>query len=157
MIYSNIKAHFKIFLREAQLQLSPEDFQKFMVYRERRLASIPLEKLRLSAREPTPSVSLSGSSSTNGSKSMSKQEIPEHSKRSRNDQDRSEDSAKDTAQSMELLQQQVIASPQRDPPPLVIETAPVMTELDKEWETFNELINLEGQALKTPVRNTQVA
>ena len=32
-------------LREAQLQLSPEDFQKFMVYRERRLASVPLEKL----------------------------------------------------------------------------------------------------------------
>ena len=78
-------------LREAQLQLSIEDFQKFMVYKERRLASIPLEKLRLSAREPNPSVSLSGSSRTNGSKSKSKQEMPEHSKRSRNDQDRSEE------------------------------------------------------------------
>ena len=32
-------------LREAQLQLSPEDFQNFVVYREKRLATIPLEKL----------------------------------------------------------------------------------------------------------------
>ena len=32
-------------LREAQSQLSLEDFQNFMVYRERRLASVPLEKL----------------------------------------------------------------------------------------------------------------
>ena len=61
------------------------------------------------------------------------------------------------AQLMDLPQQQVITSPQRDPPPLIIEVPPVTTELDKEWETFNELINLEGQAPKTPVSNTQVA
>ena len=58
---------------------------------------------------------------------------------------------------MELLQQQVIASPQRDPPPLVIQAPPVITELDKEWETFNDLINLEGQTLKTPTSNTHVS
>jgi len=83
--------------------------------------------------------------------------MPEHYKRSGNEKNRSEESAKDTAQSMELQQQQVIASPQRDPPPLIIEAPPITIELDKELETFNELINLEGQALKTPVRNTQVA
>ena len=32
-------------LSEAQLQLSPEDFQNFMVYMEKRLGTIPLEKL----------------------------------------------------------------------------------------------------------------
>ena len=82
--------------------------------------------------------------------------MPEHSKRSENNQDRSEESAKDTAQSMEFPQQQVIPSSPRDVPPLVIKAPLVTTELDKEWETFNELINLEGQAPKTPVSNTQV-
>jgi len=53
----------------AQMQFSPEEFQQFKIYRERRLAIIPLEKLRLEpVREPTPSVSLSGSSGTNRSK-----------------------------------------------------------------------------------------
>ena len=119
-----------------------------MVYRERRLASVPLEKLQLPAREPTPSISLSGNSSTFGSKSKTRQEMPGHSKGSENNQDRSEESAKDTAQSMEFTRQQVIASLPRDVPPLVIEAPPIITELDKEWETFNELINLEGQAPK---------
>jgi len=128
-----------------------------MVYRERRLASVPLEKLQLPAREPTPSISLSGNSSTFGSKSKTRQEMPGHSKGSENNQDRSEESAKDTAQSMEFTRQQVIASLPRDVPPLVIEAPPIITELDKEWETFNELINLEGQAPKTPMSNTQVA
>ena len=31
-----------------------------------------------------------------------------------------------------------------------------MTELDKEWETSNDLINLEGQTIKTPVNDAQV-
>ena len=57
---------------------------------------------------------------------------------------------------MEFPQQQVIASSSRDVPPLVIEAPLVTTELDKEWETFNELINLEGRAPKTLVSNTQV-
>jgi len=60
----------------------------------------------------------------------------------------------DTAQSSAMSQQQVIASPPRDVPPPVIEAPLVTTELDKEWETFNELINIEGQVLKTPVNNT---
>ena len=55
-----------------------------------------------------------------------------------------------------MSQQQVIASPPRNLPPPVIEAPLVTTKLDKEWETFNELINLEGQAPKTPVNNTQV-
>ena len=113
-------------MREAQSRLSPDDLQRFMVYRERRLASVPLEKLQLPAREPTPSISLSGNSSAFGSKYKTGQEMPEHSRKSEDDPDRGEESAKDTAQSMELPQQQVIASPQRDPPPLVIE-APLVT------------------------------
>lgn len=100
-IFQN-KSSLQEILREVQLQLSLKDFRNFMVYRERKLASVPLEKLRLSANEPTLSVSLSRNSSTNRSKSKSVQEMPEHYKRSGNDQDRSEESAKDTAQSMEL-------------------------------------------------------
>ena len=29
-------------------------------------------------------------------------------------------------------------------------------ELDKEWETFNQLINVEGQNVQTPVQTTKV-
>ncbi len=70
-------------LWEARSKLSPDDLQRFMLYRERRLANVPLEKLRLPAREPTPSVSLSGNSSTSKSKSITAQGVPEHSKGSR--------------------------------------------------------------------------
>ena len=127
-----------------------------MSYRERRLASILLEKLRLPAREPTPSISLFENSSTSRSKSNVAQGVPEHPKESGYDQGKNEETTKDTAQSSAMSQQQVIASPPRDVPPPVIEAPLVTTELDKEWETFNELINLEGQAPKTPVDNTQV-
>ena len=48
-----------------------------------------------------------------------------------------------------------MTSPQIDPPPLIVRKPSVITELDKEWETFNDLINLEGQSTKTPVRNVQ--
>jgi len=144
-------------LREAQSRLSPDDFQRFMVYREKILASIPLEKLQLPARETTPSVSLSENSSASRSKSKTGQNIPEHSKRSKSDKIKNEEAAKDITQSSKMSQQQVIVSPPRDVPPLVVEAPPATTELDKEWETFNELINLEGQIPKTPVRNTQVA
>ena len=143
-------------LREAQTQLSPDDFQKFKVYREKRLASIPLEKLQLPTRETTPSVSLSENSSASRSKSKTGQEIPEHSKKSESNQGKNEESAKDTAQSSAMSQQQVVTSPPRDVPPLTIETPPTTIELDKEWETFNEMINLEGQIPETPVSNTQV-
>ena len=84
------------------MQLSPEQFQEFKVYRERRLTTIPLENLRLEpAREPTPSVSLSGSSDTEKSKSKFEKETSERSKRTDND----EGSVKDTTQSKELSQQ----------------------------------------------------
>lgn len=43
-IFQN-KSSLQEILREAQSQLSPEDFQTFVVYRERRLARVPLEKL----------------------------------------------------------------------------------------------------------------
>lgn len=55
-----------------------------------------------------------------------------------------------------MSQQQVIASPQRDVPPPIIKSPLVTTELDKEWENFNELINLEGQVPRTPVSDAQV-
>jgi len=38
------KSSLQEILREAQTQLSPDDFQKFKVYREKRLASIPPRK-----------------------------------------------------------------------------------------------------------------
>eukprot|EP00253_Pinus_taeda_P019687 PITA_19687 len=143
-------------LREAQSKLSPYDLQRFMLYRERRLASVPIEKLRLPARESTPSVSLSGNSSTSRSKSNTAQGVPEHSKKSGSDQEKSEVKTKDTTRSSAMSRQQVIASPPRDVPPPVIKAPLVTTELDKEWEKFNELISLEGQAPRTPVNNTQV-
>lgn len=55
-----------------------------------------------------------------------------------------------------MSQQRVVTSPPREVPPPVIKTTLVTTELDKEWETFNELINLEDQVSKTSVNNTQV-
>lgn len=70
------------------MQFSPEEFQQLKIYMERRLASIPLEKLRLEPiRETTPSISLSGISDTNISKSKSEKETSEHSKRSESEQD----------------------------------------------------------------------
>lgn len=86
------------------MQFSPEEFQKFKIYRERRLVSIPLEILCLEpVRELTPSVSLSESSGTNGSKSKSGKETSEHSKISESEQDKSEGSVNDTTQSKEIL------------------------------------------------------
>lgn len=93
-------------LHSAQMQFPPAKFQEFKIYRERRLTSIPLEKLCLElVREPTPSICLSRSSGTNRSKSKSKKEISEHSKRSKSDHGKSEVSIKDYAQSKEILQQ----------------------------------------------------
>ena len=119
------------------------------MYRERRLTTIPLDNLRLEpAREPTPSISLSGSSDTDKSKSKSGKETD-------NDRDKSEGSVKDTAQSKELLQQQISISPQKNLPPLNEQQPFVRIELEKEWETFNDLINVEGQNTQTPVTNVQ--
>ena len=86
-------------MNSAQTQLSPEDFQEFKLYRERRLTPIPLENLRLEpAREKTPSVSLNGSSSTDKSKSKSDRETSEHSNKSKEKEDKMEESMKDSAQ-----------------------------------------------------------
>ena len=100
------KGTLKEVLHSAQMQFPPAEFQEFKIYRERRLANIPLDKLRLEPiREPTPSISLSGSSGTDRSKSKSGRETSEHSKRSENDHDKSEGSVRDTSQSKELPQQ----------------------------------------------------
>ena len=63
------KISLKEILQEAKSRLSSGDLQKFTLYRERRLASIPLEKLRIPTREPTPSISLSENTNTSRSKS----------------------------------------------------------------------------------------
>ena len=81
--------------------------------------------------------------------------MSEHSKRSDNDHDKSEGSVRDTAQSKELRQKQVLTSPQLNLPPLIVQKPSVRTELDKEWKTFNDLINIEGQNAQTPVSNVQ--
>ena len=97
------KCTFKEILHSSQTQFSPKEFQEFKMYRERRLTTIPLDNLCLEPlREPTPSVSLSGSSASDKYKSKSEKETSEHSKKSDNDQDKSERSVKDTTQSKEL-------------------------------------------------------
>ena len=149
------KCSFKDILNLSQTQFSPEEFQEFKVYRERTLTTIPLDNLRLEpAKEPTPSVSLSGSSDSERSKSKSDKEISEHSKKS--DQDKSEGSVKDTAQSKELSQQQTSTTPQLNIPPLNVQQPSISTQLDKECESFNDLINVEGQNIQTPVQIAKV-
>jgi len=106
-------------------------------------------------REPTPSISLSGSSGIDRSKSKSEKETSEHSKRSESGHDKSEGIVRDTAQSKELPQQQAFISPQLDPPPLIVQPPSIRTKLDKESETFNDLINIEGQSTKIPMSNVQ--
>lgn len=49
-----------------------------------------------------------------------------------------------------------MTSPQVNLPPLIVHPPPSRTELDKEWETFNDLINNEGQSIKTPESNVQI-
>lgn len=143
-------------LHSAQMRFPPAEFQELKMYRERRIANIPLDKLRLEpVREPTPSISLSGSSGTSRSKSKFGRETSERSKRSKSDHNKSEGSVRDTAQSKEHPEQQVITSPQVNLSPLIIHPPPVRTELDKEWEKFNDLINTEVQSTKTPESNVQ--
>lgn len=114
------------------MRFPPVEFQEFKIYRERRLANIPLDKLCLEpVREPTPSISLSGSSGTDRSKSKSGREMSEHSKRSESDHNKSEGLVRNTAQSKELPEQQVLTSPQVYPPPLIVQPPLVKTELDK--------------------------
>ena len=147
---------FKEVLNSARAQLSPPDFQQFKLYRERILIPIPLDNLRLEpVREQTPSVSLNGSSSTSKSKSKSDRDS-EHSNKSNGKEDKMEESIKDSAQSKELSQQQILTSQQTNPPPTNVQQQPITIELDKEWETFNQLINVEGQNVQTPVQTTKV-
>lgn len=136
----------------AQIQFPPAEFHEFKLYIERRLANIPLDKLRLEPiRDPTPSVSLSGSLGTDKFESKSRKESLEHSKRSESDHNKIEGSVRDNAQSKERLEQQVLMTPQvKVPPPLIQAPKPVKTKLDKEWETFNALINTEEKNTNTP-------
>lgn len=141
----------------ALIHFPPAEFQEFKLYRERRLANIPLDKLRLEPiREPTPSISFSGSSGTDKSRSKSRKESPKCSKRSESDHNKSEGSIRDTAQSKECPEQQVLTTPQvKVPPPIIQPSRPVRTEMDKEWETLNELINTKEQNMKTPENTVQ--
>lgn len=92
------KSTLKEALHSAQMRFPPVEFQEFKIYMERRLANIPLEKLHLEpVREPNPSISLSGSSGIDRSKSKSGKETSEHSNRSESDHDKSEGSVRDTA------------------------------------------------------------
>ena len=59
---------------------------------------------------------------------------------------------KDTAQSKELSQQQTVFTPQLNLPSLNVQQPTVRTELDKEWETFNQFLDVEGQNIQTPVQ-----
>ena len=96
------KSTLKEVLHMDQIQFPPAEFQEFKLYRERRLANIPLDKLHLEPiREPTPSISLSGSLGIDKSRSKSGKESPEHSKQSKSDHNKSEGSVRDTAQSKE--------------------------------------------------------
>jgi len=88
------------------MKFPPAKFQEFKMYREERLANIPLDKLRLElVREPTPSISLSQSLGTDRSRSKSRRETLEQSKRSESDHNKSEGSVRDTAQSKERPEQ----------------------------------------------------
>lgn len=79
------------------------------------------------------------------SKSKSGKESPEHSKRSESDHNKCEGSVRDSSQSNEHPEQQVLMTPQVTvPPPIIQPPKAVRIELDKEWETFSELINTEG-------------
>ena len=96
-----------------------------------------MEKLCLEpVREPTPSISLSESFGIDRSKSKSRKETSEHSKKSESDHGKSEGSVRDIAQSKEPIQQQVLTSLQvEDRPPLISQPPLDRTGLDKEWET----------------------
>lgn len=88
------------------MQFPPVEFQEFKMYRESRLANIPLDKLRLElVRQPTPNISLSGSLGTDRSKSKSGREMSEHCKRSESDYNKSEVLVRHTTQSEELPEQ----------------------------------------------------
>ena len=103
------------------------------------MTTIALDNLRLELiREPTPCVSLSGSSDTESSKSKSGKETSERSKNTDND----EGSIKDTAQSKDLSQLQTSTTPQLNLPPLNVKQPSISTQLDKEWESLNDLINV---------------
>lgn len=105
------KSTLKEVQHSAKMQFPPLEFQEFKIYRERRLANIPLDKLCLElVREPNPSISLSGISGTDRSRSKSGRETPKHSKKSESDHNKSEGSVRDTAQSKECPEQQVLTT-----------------------------------------------
>lgn len=133
-------------LHMAQIQFDQEKLQEFNRYREQRLANVPLDKLHIEPiREPTPNISRSGSSREGKSKSKSERESTKKSdKQSKIDHNRSEASIKDTVQSIEKHDQWVLSPKQAETPaPLTKPTSPIIVDLEKEWENFNELINTE--------------
>ena len=97
------KISLKEILHIAQIQFDQAKLQEFNHYREQRLENVPLDKLHIELiREPTPSISISGSSGEEKSKSKCERESIEKSdKQSKSEHSRSEGSIKDTTQSIE--------------------------------------------------------
>jgi len=99
----------------AQLLFNHEDLETFYKYREERLTKVPLDQLLIeSIMEPTPSVSLEEDSKGN-SKIDSRVESQEKYTRelenaSQNGKNRSRESEKDTAQSIENTAKKTLAS-----------------------------------------------
>ena len=67
------KSTLREILHMAQIQFDQGKLQEFNHYREQRLENVPFDKLRIKPiREPTPNISISGSSGEEKSKSKSK-------------------------------------------------------------------------------------
>ena len=83
------------------------------------MANLPLDKLHVELiREPTPSISMSGSWRQDKYKSKSKRESPEMSRRSEIDHNKSEGSVREAAQSKENPEQQALSPTQVEIPAL---------------------------------------
>jgi len=98
-----------------------------------------------------------GSSSQDKSKSKSESESPEMSRQSESDHNKSEGSVRDTTQSKENPEQQVLSPKQVEIPTHLIHPAKLLRiELEKEWEKFNEFINTVEENVETPKNPAQI-
>lgn len=144
----------------SQIQFDQGKLQEFNRYREQRLENVPLDKLCIEPiREPTPSISISGSSGEENSKSKSERESAEKSnKQSNSEHSRSEGSIKGIAQSIETPDQQVLSPKQVETPgPLAKPTSPIVVDREKESGNFNELINTEEQSAEPLIKPGETA
>ena len=124
----------------ASLLLSTEDINSFHVYRNKRLSKIPLDLLHIEPiREPTPSVSLEGSSKENSEEETQEKSTheSEHSERqSKNGGgNTNKESKKDTIGSTKETDEQALAKKQAevDSTSTQLGKAPII-DLEQEWE-----------------------